>query len=160
MVFSFLKKNFGHIMQHACILSHFSPVLFFEALWTVAHQAPLSMGILQARILKWASVPFSRGSSWPRDWTQVSYASSTGRCSLPPAQPGKPTNTWVVMAKYSTSNFWELTSGCPRWPGISSSALHTLTSYTSKNKTKWGGPAVKISPTNAEGCGFDPWLGN
>ena len=29
-------------------------------------------GILQARILEWAAVPFSRGSSQPRDWTQVS----------------------------------------------------------------------------------------
>ena len=29
-------------------------------------------GILQARILKWLAIPFSRGSSWPRDWTQVS----------------------------------------------------------------------------------------
>ena len=29
-------------------------------------------GILQARILEWVSIPFSRGSSWPRDWTQVS----------------------------------------------------------------------------------------
>ena len=30
-------------------------------LWTVARQAPLSMGILQARILKWVAVPSSRG---------------------------------------------------------------------------------------------------
>ena len=29
-------------------------------------------GILQARILEWAALPFSRGSSWPRNWTQVS----------------------------------------------------------------------------------------
>ena len=29
-------------------------------------------GILQARILKWVAVPFSKGSSRPRDWTQVS----------------------------------------------------------------------------------------
>ena len=28
--------------------------------------------ILQARILEWVSISFSRGSSWPRDWTQVS----------------------------------------------------------------------------------------
>ena len=28
--------------------------------------------ILQARILEWVAVPFSRGSSQPRDWTQVS----------------------------------------------------------------------------------------
>ena len=30
-------------------------------------------GILQARILEWIAFPFSRGSSQPRDWTQVSH---------------------------------------------------------------------------------------
>ena len=30
-------------------------------------------GILQARILEWVAVPFSRGSSQPRDQTQVSH---------------------------------------------------------------------------------------
>ena len=29
-------------------------------------------GILQARVLEWIVIPFSRGSSWPRDWTQAS----------------------------------------------------------------------------------------
>ena len=29
-------------------------------------------GILQARILEWVFIAFSRGSSWPRDWTYVS----------------------------------------------------------------------------------------
>ena len=29
-------------------------------------------GILQARILEWVAISFSRGSFWPRDWTQVS----------------------------------------------------------------------------------------
>ena len=29
-------------------------------------------GILQARRLEWVAFPFSRGSSQPRDWTQVS----------------------------------------------------------------------------------------
>ena len=29
-------------------------------------------GILQARVLEWVAFPFSRGSSQPRDWTQVS----------------------------------------------------------------------------------------
>ena len=33
----------------------------------------LSMGILQARILEWVAIPFSRGSSQPRDWTQVPH---------------------------------------------------------------------------------------
>ena len=30
-------------------------------------------GIFQARVLEWVAISFSRGSSWPRDWTQVSY---------------------------------------------------------------------------------------
>ena len=30
-------------------------------------------GILQARILEWVAIPFSRGSSQPRDRTPVSY---------------------------------------------------------------------------------------
>ena len=37
-----------------------------------AHQALLTMGILQARILEWVAMPSSRGSSQPRDQTQVS----------------------------------------------------------------------------------------
>ena len=36
---------------------------------TLAHQAPLSMGILQARILEWIAMSSSRGSSWPRSPT-------------------------------------------------------------------------------------------
>ena len=34
---------------------------------SIAHQSPLSMGILQARILEWVAMPSSRGSSQPRD---------------------------------------------------------------------------------------------
>ena len=30
-------------------------------------------GILQARRLEWVAIPFPRGSSQPRDWTQVSH---------------------------------------------------------------------------------------
>ena len=33
-------------------------------------------GILQARILEWVAFPFSRGSSQPRHWTQVSCIAS------------------------------------------------------------------------------------
>ena len=40
--------------------------------WTVVPQAPLSMGIFQARILEWVVMPSSRGSSLPRERTQVS----------------------------------------------------------------------------------------
>ena len=30
-------------------------------------------GILQAKILEWVSIPFSREFSWPRDWNSVSH---------------------------------------------------------------------------------------
>ena len=30
-------------------------------------------GVLQARILEWVAIFFSRGSSWPRDRTHVSW---------------------------------------------------------------------------------------
>ena len=36
-------------------------------------------GILQARILEWVAISSSRGSSWPRDWTCISYVSCIGR---------------------------------------------------------------------------------
>ena len=41
-------------------------VQLFEAPWTVAHQAPLSMGFFQARTLERVAISFSRGSSQPR----------------------------------------------------------------------------------------------
>ena len=36
-------------------------------------------GIFQARILKWVAISYSRGSSWTRDWTHVSWVSCIGR---------------------------------------------------------------------------------
>ena len=39
-------------------------------------------GILQARTLEWAAISFSRGSSWPRDWTCISCVSCIGRWIL------------------------------------------------------------------------------
>ena len=60
--------------------------------WAGTHQGPLSMGILQARILEWIVLSSSRGSSKPRDWTQVSRIA--GRLFTAWA-PGKPKNTGV-----------------------------------------------------------------
>ena len=43
--------------------------------------------ILQARIVEWVAFPFSRGSSQPRDQTQVSALQAD---SLPAEPQGKP----------------------------------------------------------------------
>ena len=50
-----------------------SSILAWEVLWTEEpgrRQAPLSLGILQARILEWVAMLSSRGSSQPRDRIQ------------------------------------------------------------------------------------------
>ena len=64
----------NHRLQniYLCELQSLSRVWLFATPWTVAHQAPLSMGILQARILQRVAIPFPRGSSQPRDWTHIS----------------------------------------------------------------------------------------
>ena len=46
-------------------------------------------GILQAWILEWVAIPFSRGSSQPRDRTRVSHMAAASK-SLPFESPGKP----------------------------------------------------------------------
>ena len=59
------------IMLLPCVFSH---SVVSDPLWPhgLAHQAPLSMGILQARIPEWVAKPSSRRSSQPRGRTQVS----------------------------------------------------------------------------------------
>ena len=41
--------------------------------WTIICQVPLVHEVFQARILESVVIPFSRGSSRPRDQTRVSY---------------------------------------------------------------------------------------
>ena len=54
---------------YCAVLYLVAPSFLSATSWTVAHQAPLSMGILQARILEWVTMPSSREFSQPRDWT-------------------------------------------------------------------------------------------
>ena len=46
-------------------------------------------GILQARILEWVAIPFSRGSSQPRDQTQSPTLQMDSLLSEPPGKSGK-----------------------------------------------------------------------
>ena len=52
-------------------------------------------GILQARILEWVAIPFSRGSSWPRDWTCISCLLHWQVGSLSLVLPGKPIHSSI-----------------------------------------------------------------
>ena len=70
----------------------FSYVRLFVTPWTAAHQAPLSMVVLQTRILEWVAMPSSLGSSRPRDGNQVAmHLQATLQVGpLPTKSPGKP----------------------------------------------------------------------
>ena len=68
-------------------------------------------GISQARILEWVATSFSRGSSWPRNWTPVSC--NAGRLFTGWA-PEKAYYWWRFMVRRQEQNlFWPEDSPCP-----------------------------------------------
>jgi len=75
----FLLKRALPVLGHACVHAVACYVQLFVTLWTIACQAPLSMGNFQARIPEWIAMSSSRGSSQPRDQTLGYYVSYTGR---------------------------------------------------------------------------------
>ena len=59
---------------------------------------PSFHGILQTRILEWVAVPSSRGSSWPRDPTCVSFFTGIDRWVTTSA-------TWEAQYAYFSATF-------------------------------------------------------
>ena len=74
-------KTINTVTKFTCAQS-LNSVWPFATPWTVARQAPLSMGVFQARILEQVAISSSRGSSQPKDWTHVSCISCTIRWIL------------------------------------------------------------------------------
>ena len=54
-------------------------VRLLETPWTVAHQAPLSMGLSRQEYWSLLSFLLPGASSWPRDWTCISSVPFIGR---------------------------------------------------------------------------------
>ena len=86
------------------LISALGPVLVRDLLsLKVAYACPnlcdpmdyMVHGILQARILEWVAFPFSRGSSRPRDRTQVSRIAGR-RFNLKASRIGQ---TWRLLIK-------------------------------------------------------------
>ena len=114
-----------YIHTHMCcvVLSH-SVMSNSVTLWTVAHQAPLSMGILQARILECIAMPSSRDLPNPG----IEHRSPTLQVdSLPSEPPGKPKNTGMGSYPFSWDSSW------PRnWTRVSWIAGGFLTSWATR----------------------------
>ena len=60
--------------------------------------------IFQARILEWVAISISRGSSWPRNWTQISHPA--GRLYHLSHQ-GKPRKKIYVVHDHRTIKKWD-----------------------------------------------------
>ena len=127
-------------------LSH---VQLFVTLWTAARHAPLSMGILQARIVEWVAISFSRRSSWPQDQTQVSCIE--GRLFTLCAIKEAPSNQKFLCKKYIINRMKRLSWNGKRYlQGIYLiRAYKELLQHNNKNRTTWlkNGP-VHIIPGN------------
>ena len=60
-------------------------------------------GIFQARILEWVAVPSSRGSSRPRDGTQVSCTAGRRFTAESPGRPWRGTHTREPLSSLATA---------------------------------------------------------
>ena len=73
-------ESYTYIMHlHTCMLSCFSHVPLFATLWTIAHQAPLSMGMLQVRTAGVGCCALLQGIFQTQDQIGISYISCIGR---------------------------------------------------------------------------------
>ena len=94
-----------------CVVLSHSVVSDSGTSWTVAHQAPLSMRILQASILEWVAMPSSRGSSRAAEKAVIKHLTGTdvaaGRCCLSGLQVLIKKLTCKVFPKALNSNLYQ-----------------------------------------------------
>ena len=84
-------------------------------------------GVLPARILEWVDMPSSREPSWPRDQTQVSSISCTGRQVLyHNCHMGSPVNRKLVINVYPGAHLSPASKVTSRDSGKSNRGMSTL----------------------------------
>ena len=82
------------VQRYLCMLGHFSHVWLFATPWTVAHQAPLSMGF--SRQEYWSGLPCPPPGDLPNPGTKPTSL-------MPPALAGgffTTSSTWGVLQKH------------------------------------------------------------
>ena len=84
----------SHVLCCTLSLSH---AQFVVTPWTVAHQAPLSMGILQARILECVAMSFSRGFSNSGIKSRSSALQADSLLSEPPGKVGAAVDSQLAV---------------------------------------------------------------
>ena len=105
-----------------CLVTQWCPTLCNKL--TVAHQAPLSMQIFQARILDWVAMPYPRGLPNPGIEPRCPTLQAD---SLPAELPGKP------MEYYTATERNEIRSLVDVWMNLGS-VIQSEVSQKEKNK--------------------------
>ena len=124
---------------------------------------PSVHGILQARILEWVDIFFSRGSFQPRDWTWVSNIA--GRF-LPSGPPGKPNGFKSMLKKKQkhthmhtrrSEGKWavEFLYHNPQWTGRNNLQVRVHPSVSTTPMPSTVSAAIKHSINN---CCFKEWM--
>ena len=104
-------------------------------------------GILQARILEWVAIPFSRESSWPRGQT-------LGLDSLPPEPPGSLASIWAdiislwILRMFSFPFFSQRTTALPANTITLHRPQRILTSFPQNWRDKYSDNRTKSEHLN------------
>ena len=138
----------------ACILGCFSHVQLLVILWTVAPQAPLSMGF--SRQEYWNGLPCPPPRDLPNTGIKpcLLHWQVESLTLVPPGKPGISGQTSELLIEVEAAPVPQ--------------HQHSLISFKEFIKSHKfrrieggfpGHPVVKISHLHCRGCGFDPWSG-
>ena len=128
MIFLPILYSFSKCILSECGVSHFSCVQLFATLWTVAHQAPLSMEF--SRQEHWNGLPCPPPGDLPDPGIKPVCSTSAALASgfFPTSAPGKPTfyvhdtlkeiPDWVLIWKWKRKIAGVTRSGHSRQIGI------------------------------------------
>ena len=120
----------------AHVSSHFSRVRLFVTLWTVAHQAPLSIGFPSQEHWGGSPCPPPGESSQLRGQTHVSHFFCWQTWSLPPAPPGKPHCGLVAKSGRTLCNPTDCGLPGPSVHGISQARKLEWTAISSRGSSR------------------------
>ena len=99
LLLTFDSVSFWGIRKEDChVVSHFSHILLFVILWTIAHQAPLFMGF--SRQTYWSGLPFLPPGDLPDPGIEPTSPALEGGF-FTPEPPGTPGTETRVSHKRS-----------------------------------------------------------
>ena len=119
------------------------------------------LGIFQARILEWVAISFSRVSSRPRNWTQVSSIAGKFLTNWAIREAERPILCDPMDHRPSDSSVYRfLQARILEWVAISSSRGSSQTRGSNLRLLHWQvGSLPPVPPGEPIKCSYQPWNG-